>query len=46
MIVLEMAGHSERFYGIPESETEGWLKELGYEVATRIMNDVIYVNKG
>ena len=46
VIVLEMAGHSERFYGIPESETEGWLKELGYEVATRIMNDVIYVNKG
>ena len=46
VIVLEMAGHSEHFYGIPESETEGWLKELGYEVATRIMNDVIYVNKG
>lgn len=46
VIVLEMAGHSERFYGIPESETEAWLKKRGYEVAARIMNDVIYVHKG
>lgn len=43
VIVLELAGHSERFYGIPESKIDELMYSLGYKAAQKIMNDVIYV---
>lgn len=46
VIVLEMAGHSKRFYGIDEDETHAWLRELGYEAVENIQQDVIFVHKG
>lgn len=45
VIVLEMAGHSKRFYNIDESETHAWLKELGYEAVESVQQDVIFVHK-
>ena len=45
VIVLEMAGHSKRFYNIDENETHAWLKELGYEAVESVQQDVIFVHK-
>lgn len=45
VIVLEMAGHSKRFYGIDEDETHAWLKSLGYEAVESVQQDVIFVHK-
>lgn len=46
VVVLEMAGHSRRFYGIEESETRNWLKNLGYELVEKTQQDEIFVHKG
>lgn len=46
VIVLEMAGHSKRFYNIDEEETHAWLKSLGYEAVESVQQDVIFVHKG
>lgn len=46
VIVLEMAGHSKRFYNIDEGETRRWLKELGYELAEKTQQDEIFVHNG
>lgn len=46
VIVLEMAGHSKRFYGIDEGETHSWLKSLGYALAERTQQDEIFVHNG
>jgi len=45
VIVLEMAGHSKRFYNIDEDETHAWLKALGYEAVESVQQDVIFVHK-
>lgn len=46
VIVLEMAGHSQRFYNIPEDDTYAWLHSLGYEAVEHVQQDVIFVHKG
>lgn len=46
VIVLEMAGHSKRFYNIDEQETYAWLRERGYEPVESVQQDVIFVHKG
>lgn len=45
VIVLEMAGHSKRFYNIDEEETHAWLKAIGYEAVESVQQDVIFVHK-
>lgn len=46
VIVLEMAGHSKRFYDIDEEVTRNWLKNLGYELVEKTQQDEIFVHTG